>query len=497
MANPKKIAENDPASSADAAAAVATTSAAQAAAAPAVLRAADGLRRALQQPVYEGAQLRVYDAAVAAVVVANAVFMALFQPTLPITSPRNTRVVYAGGCQGCARPLFCPVPSHVPLPSTDTTPPDFCLHMIFNNLPIRQEYFFTALFTLELVLLAACAGGPGRFLLRAQQQGAGGAARAGRSAVSAKASSAAAAAAAAAGGGGAAADVPLQRRGMGDAASAARAAVAAGRGAAGVDDDLEAPSAAGPSDPFLHRDSLVSLALHSMPAAANADGDACNRHAAATLPAGGANANGVSKAEAEATTEGQVSVTLGGRARGGGLLWWWRRLSSWASDAAGRLDEANLLTLALAALGYTIFVPYAPGSVALRGLRSLRALRLLRLVAVFPPLRKLSLHLKKAAPGLRSAVVMTLIFIVFFSIVGMDVFRDVYHRACAAAAGDGALEVSPGEDRDMFGCGYRQCPAGYDCQVGRPLLLGVVCYCRVCLCAAPLPLCMPPVATCT
>ena len=119
-------------------------------------------------------------------------------------------------------------------------------------------------------------------------------------------------------------------------------------------------------------------------------------------------------------------------------------------------------------------IPFAPDqnsccagmgdSGGIRALRSMRALRPLRTITRIHALRSIVACFMEAVPLLVSVVVMLFFTMFLFAIVGMQVFPNAYHFACA---NDVTQEVNTsGGSPDEFGCGgARRCPTGYTCTV--------------------------------
>ena len=71
----------------------------------------------------------------------------------------------------------------------------------------------------------------------------------------------------------------------------------------------------------------------------------------------------------------------------------------------------------------------------------------------------------QALPLLVSVVGLLIFFLFLFAIAGIQMFMEVYHRACVDS-GTGQVEIGKGNSADEFGCGgMRRCPDGYTCQV--------------------------------
>lgn len=72
-------------------------------------------------------------------------------------------------------------------------------------------------------------------------------------------------------------------------------------------------------------------------------------------------------------------------------------------------------------------------------------------------------------PLLVSVVGMLFFFLFLFAIAGLQLYADVYHKACFEDE-TGELEEALGNSPDEMGCGgSRSCPSGFSCQVNLDL----------------------------
>jgi hypothetical protein len=71
----------------------------------------------------------------------------------------------------------------------------------------------------------------------------------------------------------------------------------------------------------------------------------------------------------------------------------------------------------------------------------------------------------EAVPLLMSVVFMLLFFLFVFGVAATELFADVFHHQCVDVDGD--FEPPGYEAPDEYGCGFRQCPTNYTCEVSQ------------------------------
>jgi Ion transport protein len=126
----------------------------------------------------------------------------------------------------------------------------------------------------------------------------------------------------------------------------------------------------------------------------------------------------------------------------------------------------NLFDAIMVIAGYTQFLPTGGTSSStsgIRALRAMRALRPLRTIMRFSSLRSIVVCFIEAVPLLMSVIALLFFMLFLFAIAGMQLFQDSYHRSCVNTS-TGQLEPSQSGQHDTYGCGWRKCPEGFQCQ---------------------------------
>lgn len=138
------------------------------------------------------------------------------------------------------------------------------------------------------------------------------------------------------------------------------------------------------------------------------------------------------------------------------------RIISVGSVIAYLAKPWNLFDSLMVAAGYTTFIPAAGNSTAgVRALRAMRALRPLRTITRFESLRSIVVCFLEAVPLLVSVGTLLVFFLFLFGVIGVQLFQNVYHKACFNDATGLIWET---ENPDEFGCGPARCPPGYSCK---------------------------------
>lgn len=124
----------------------------------------------------------------------------------------------------------------------------------------------------------------------------------------------------------------------------------------------------------------------------------------------------------------------------------------------------NLFDAIMVVAGYTQFLPTGSSgnTSGIRALRAMRALRPLRTIMRFSSLRSIIACFIEAVPLLMSVVLLLFFMLFLFAIAGMQLFQDAYHQTCVDPAT--GLPEPAQKGNDVFGCGWRACPAGYECR---------------------------------